>query len=435
MRRPSTLFRRSALILGTAFLLFQLTALALVVWLMLLPIARRAADDLAGFMVLSAQTWAELPPYTRPDFEQELVERHSLRVEQAHQLLTVTAPFFPLKPLIEQAVSERIGAPAELRQDPVRPGWYWVEIPLVGRQMRMGFPVGHYDLAAPLVATLIVALGGLLTLLLALWLTRRVARELRALSVAAAAVGRGEVSELPAAGPLELIEFIGNFNRMAREVQALLEGRTTLLAGISHDLRTPLARLRLAVEMLPRTGDARFFELIEASIEEMNGLIGAYLELARGLQREAPVPVDLAVLLRELAAEADLTGEQVTVQVPAATVVPAGRRALKRILSNLLQNALRYSEGKPVTLVGEPCDGETLIRILDQGPGIEPARIEALFRPFQRLEIQRSPTTAGGVGLGLAIARQLAEVNGWRIELLPRPVGGLEARVILREGG
>jgi two-component system osmolarity sensor histidine kinase EnvZ len=142
----------------------------------------------------------------------------------------------------------------------------------------------------------------------------------------------------------------------------------------------------------------------------------------------------LAVLLRELAAEADLSGERVTVQVPFATVVPAGRRALKRILSNLLQNALRYSEGKPVELVGEPRDGETLIRVLDRGPGIEPARIEALFRPFQRLEIQRSPTTTGGVGLGLAIARQLAEVNGWRIELLPRLAGGLEARVILRGG-
>lgn len=432
--KPATLFGRAALALGAGFLVFQIVALTLVSGLVLIPIAQRAADDLAGFIVLAAQTWVELPPETRFDFEYELATHHDLRIEQAGAELTEEGRHFLLKPLIENAVARRTGTDSRLKRDEEQPGWYWVEIPLAGRIMRVGFPAERYDLGALLATVLILGAGATLTLIMALWLARRIARELAALSAAAGAVGRGEESALPETGPAELAELSRRFNQMAKQVQVLLENRTTLLAGVSHDLRTPLARIRLAIEMLPREANPELIGDIEASLGEMNDLIGAYLELARGLKREAPQPVDIVGLLNELAPESAVMGGRVTVRAPVPCVVAAGRQALRRILANLLQNALRYGEGRPVELTCETKNAHTVIRVLDEGPGIPPEQLEAVFRPFHRLEGSRSAAT-GGVGLGLAVARQLAEVNGWSLDLAPREGGGLEARVTLPGSG
>jgi len=428
--KPATLFGRAALALGAGFLVFQIVALTLVTWLVLYPIAQRAADDLAGFMVLAAQTWVELPPETRFDFEYELAAHHDLRIEQVGVEFSEEAKHFLFKPLIESAVTRRTGADIQLKRDEGQPGWYWVEIPLAGRIMRVGFPEQRYDLSALLAIVLILGAGAALTLIIALWLARRVAWRLAALSAAASAVGRGEESSLPETGPTELAELSRSFNQMASKVQALLENRTTLLAGISHDLRTPLTRVRLAIEMLPGEANPELMGDIEASLGEMNDLIGGYLELARGLKREQPQPLDLVGLLNALMQESAMTGGGVTVKTPTPCVVSAGRQALRRILINLLQNALRYGEGRPVELTCEAEGGRAIIRVLDRGPGIRPDQIEAVFRPFHRLEGSRSAAT-GGVGLGLAIARQFAEVNGWTLELAPREGGGLEARVTL----
>ncbi|BAN34256.1 periplasmic sensor signal transduction histidine kinase [Sulfuricella denitrificans skB26] len=204
-----------------------------------------------------------------------------------------------------------------------------------------------------------------------------------------------------------------------------MDNRTTLLAGISHDLRTPLARLRIALEMMPENAKPTLIARMERDMEEMNQLIGGFLELAQGLGQEEKRPVDLAVLLGELAQD---TGLEWRALPPCIREVASV--ALRRILSNLVENALRYGGGKPVSMVCDCADGGARISILDRGPGIPPDQAEEVFRPFYRLESSRSSAT-GGSGLGLAIARQLAEANGWKIELLAREGGGTEARLTI----
>jgi two-component system osmolarity sensor histidine kinase EnvZ len=160
----------------------------------------------------------------------------------------------------------------------------------------------------------------------------------------------------------------------------------------------------------------------------MDRLVGELLELARGLGREAPAPVDLVALLEELADQARQTGAKVEVQAQPATLQtpPA---ALRRAIDNLLGNARRYGV-KGIELRAELAGESCRIGVLDRGPGIPEDQLEAVFHPFHRVESSRSPTT-GGTGLGLAIVRQLAQANGWTIQLENRPEGGLAAWLTL----
>jgi two-component system osmolarity sensor histidine kinase EnvZ len=274
----------------------------------------------------------------------------------------------------------------------------------------------------------------LLAGLAAWWLGQRIVAPIKAFDAAAATLGRGETPALlPETGPRELAALARRFNRLSLQVHDLLEARTTLLAGLSHDLRTPLARMRLALEMFDRRPGPVWVERLERDIEEMSRLVGDVLELARGLGQEAAVPVDVAGLLRELAEPARAAGAQVEVSCP-DLVLNIASATLRRVLGNLLDNALRYGGDGPVELRVEAVDGGWRIGVLDRGPGIPAGQMEAVFRPFHRVETSRSPTT-GGSGLGLAIVRQLAQANGMQVWLENRRDGGLAAWVSLPAAG
>jgi two-component system osmolarity sensor histidine kinase EnvZ len=234
---------------------------------------------------------------------------------------------------------------------------------------------------------------------------------------------------LPETGPRELVSLSRRFNAMAKQVSDLLTARTTLLAGVSHDLRTPLARMRLALEIMKSNPAPALIERLERDIAQMNQLIGNVLDLARGLEHEEPVDIDLSDFLTEIAA--DFSTKQSVIAVNCAT----GRFALAptavhRAVGNLLQNAIRYAPSASVELNCTVAEHQCRIGILDRGPGIAADQIEAMFQPFHRLDASRSPTT-GGSGLGLAIVRELARANGWEVTLSARPGGGLQAWLVL----
>ena len=420
---PTSLFGRTVTTVAGAFVLLLLVAVGAGLYYVVHPMAARSADDLAALMVLSAQTWVELPPETRPAFERELLHSHQLLVSpdpiDAEPLGTELA--FPYLPLVASAIQERGPAGSRLKIDDQGEPLIWAEIPVGGHAMHIGFFRERLDLRIPTAALLTLLVGGLLALLTTALLVRRLTRPLARLAEATTVVGRGATpATLPESGADEVARLTRSFNRMAGQVHELLAGRTTLLSGISHDLRTPLARLRLALEMLPDSTPDHLRRRMAGDLDEMNRLIGLFLEVGRGVTGEPDAAVDLRALLEEIVAGIEppipLHGCQRTITAPPT--------ALRRILTNLVDNAVRY--GGEVEI---HCS-EATIEVRDRGPGIPPEQREAVFRPFHRLEGSRS-TTTGGSGLGLAIVRQLAEANGWQVALLPHPGGGTIATLRL----
>jgi len=433
-----SLTQQNALLLVAFFIAFELVTAAATAYFLMLPMARRSAADLAGLMALSAQTWSELPPVTRPAFEIELASSHALAL-RAEPPEDAEAPNWrePYLKFLVEALSTRLGEPVSSSRELIGDTeWFWVSLPAGGGRLSVGLP--HSRIGPRPIHALLVSLAGgaLLTLLAAWWLARRTMRPLQRLQLAVTSLGRGQTPErLPETGPREIAALSRRFNEMAKQVEDLLAARTVLLAGVSHDLRTPLARLRLAVEMLVRKPGPELAAQVEGDIEAMDRLIGDVLTLARGLGHEASQRVALPDFLADLVRTTPGASDRVLIETTAITLeVPPG--TLRRVLANLLENALRYGGGQPVTLRAEIVECVCRIGVLDRGPGIPMAEREAVFRPFYRLEASRSIST-GGSGLGLAIVLQLAAAQGWQVTLQARAVGGLAAwlEIPLRQAG
>lgn len=432
---PRSLFGRTAAALLVAFLVFETLAFA-VVWHMLIqPLVTRSAADLAAKISLAAKTWVELPPQTRTDYEMEMAFRHDLELGLVTKPLAEAAPPTWFGDLLSSALGQRMGQPIQLMRGPDEQ-WVWLDLRVADKLLRVGYRQDRYTLQAPLAAIGVFLMGAALTLVTALLMVGRTSRQLKRLAEKAREVGQGrDPVPLPETGPQEIRELTAAFNRMAGEVRALLENRTVLLSGISHDLRTPITRLKLAVSMLG-AADAALVTRMERDLDEMNRLIGDMLVFARALQANDVERHDLVGLLSEWADSTASLGASINWLPPAAPCpVRVGKAALQRIVGNLLENARRYAGEADIDLTLSCLDRAVRISVLDRGPGIPEDQREAVFRPFHRLEHSRN-RDSGGSGLGLAIARQLADAYGWRIELSARAGGGLEATVILsRDNG
>lgn len=442
--RRHGLTRLYTLWLAALFIAIEIVTIVSALVFIFLPLSERAADDLAGLMVLSAQTWVELPPETRPAFEDELLHGYqmALRPDMAPAPDTGLRHGWYLY-FLERAFERRLGQEVFFQPELADDGgaWLWLAVPTGGRSMGVGFATSRMQ-ANPFGAiTLALLVGTLLVPLIAWWLASRIAKPVARLELAAAHLARGaDPALLPETGPRELAELAHHFNHMALQVRELSDARTTLFAGISHDLRTPLTRMRLALELLSLKPDPKLLQRLEHDIDEMNQLIGQLLDIARGLKHEDAKNLELCGWLNTRAqvhqAAADAAHATLTVNCPQVLQGRAPPGMLTRVIDNLLGNALRYAPG-PVELVGQALPpvksgepGGVRIGVLDRGPGIPADQLDVVFRPFHRLEGSRNPAT-GGFGLGLAIVQQLAHANGWVVRLEGREGGGLAAWVEL----
>ncbi len=260
------------------------------------------------------------------------------------------------------------------------------------------------------------------------WLiVSRINRPLKALARAAGDIGKGRSpAPLPEDGPSEIRTLAHSFNQMSRDLARLDADRTLFLAGVSHDLRTPLARLRLSTEM--GASDEALKEGMIADIGEMDAIIGQFLDFAR-TQSEAPLePTDLAEIARQVVEHQRLLGHAIEADIRPAPAQPLHAPGIKRLVANLIENAISYGE-KDVCVATRVEDGKLILEVLDRGPGIPLEEAERLKQPFTRLEAARSGK--GGSGLGLAIVDRIARMHDGQFELLPRAGGGLVARVSL----
>lgn len=357
--------------------------------------------------------------------------------------------------ILNQSLSDRLGRDmharvlsAELEDDAGRPADLWGL--LTARE-----PVGRFRLAVPLPeegrwldVTASEAQGGIeaeplgmildyllriyvlrimVVVVIALLAVRLLLRPLRRLAAAAERLGEDLHSPpLPESGPREVRQAAGTFNLMQRRLIADIGARTRFLAAVSHDLRTPITRLRLRTEMLP-AGELQ--QKFRKDLLEMESMVTSTLDYLRGdEQAEARQPVDVNALLQGLCADLEEAGGKVSLQGRAHAPIAAYAISLRRCLQNLLENALRY--GRDASIHVEDDAHRLIVRVQDAGPGIPDASLEQVFEPFYRLDASRNPQT-GGAGLGLSIARSVAQGHGGSLVLRNRAQGGLEAVLTL----
>jgi two-component system osmolarity sensor histidine kinase EnvZ len=264
---------------------------------------------------------------------------------------------------------------------------------------------------------------GLLLFTIAAMFMRNQVRAIRRLARAAEAFGMGrDRGPIKLEGAAEVRQAAAAFNRMQARIGRFLGQRTEMLAGVSHDLRTPLTRLRLALAVLPQRPElAQDVADMTGDVEEMERMIGGYLSFARGEGMEQAQVVDLAPILDDIAVSARRAGAMITLDARGPLELHLRPDAVRRAVTNVVDNARRHA--RQVRLSAVPQDRSVDVLVDDDGPGIAPERRESVFRAFE--------TGGGGTGLGLTIARDIVRAHGGDITLESSPMGGLRARIRL----
>jgi two-component system, OmpR family, osmolarity sensor histidine kinase EnvZ len=264
----------------------------------------------------------------------------------------------------------------------------------------------------------------LVLLSVAILFLRNQIKPIQRLADAAESFGKGrEVPNFRPRGATEVRRAAHAFIEMKSRVERAIEQRTTMLAGVSHDLRTVLTRFKLELALLKDSGEA---EAMNKDVDEMSRMLEAYLAFARGDAGEQAASTDMNELLEQLKTDAERDGRNVTVAFRGAPVVTVRPNAFKRCLANLVSNAARY--GKSISITGQRDHRWLIVTVDDDGPGIPSGMREDVFKPFLRLDDARNQDE-GGTGLGLAIARDIARSHGGDITLGESSLGGLRATV------
>lgn len=420
---PDSLLARSFLLIALLLVVSVLAAFQVYRIYERKPLARELAQQAVSVVNLTRAALVNANPSLRTDLLIELNESEGIRVYPvAHHEKLEPLPNDPLFKLVAARVREALGANTRFAfaRNGIEGFWvsfyidvdqYWVMLPRARFEPRFG--LGWIAWGAALLA---------LALLGAALIATRLNRPLAALAHGAQRIGRGETPEpLPEEGPRELRTVSAAFNRMTHDLEAIERERAVVLAGISHDLRTPLSRLRLELEMSGAEQAAA--ESMASDVDEMDAIIGQFLDYARG-DSESPSEGDLDALVTELVEHYARRGRHVAFVPGGVPPFAFAAKALRRAIANLIDNALRYA-GEPVEIHSRVEAEQAIVEVLDRGPGIPAVQAERLKRPFTRLNAARSGP--GGSGLGLAIVDRIAHAHAGRLELRPREGGGLAA--------
>lgn len=330
--------------------------------------------------------------------------------------------------LMSEEMSSELGSPTEVRMALGEESYIlWMKIDsLPGQLLRIPLSELQEEDFAPLfrnsiIMALLIVIGG--------WLFIRLQnRLLIALEKAAKMVGRGETPpHLPEQGTLEIRSVTRAFNRMSKGIQALEEDRALLMAGISHDIRTPLTRIRLATEMMSPE-DSYLAESIISDTEECNQIISQFMDYLKPVNREAFEAVDLNDIASDVASSEGGYEVQIETELQAGLAPALGNPiAIKRSLSNLVVNALRYGNGWVKVSSGMTADKKLVwLSVEDNGPGIDPSQVNKVFEPFTRGDTARG---SEGTGLGLAIVKRIVSQHHGAVSVSNRSQGGLRAQI------
>ncbi|HKX08311.1 MAG TPA: ATP-binding protein [Stellaceae bacterium] len=426
---PRTLFGRSLLIIVTPLVLVQLIATWIFYDRVWETVSRRLSTAVAGEI---ADVVLDMSVLTDPAERTRDLERTGRATELDYIFWAgETLPSGMARvasggsEALVAALTERVKRPFQI-DDEFDPRDILVTIALPDGVLQVAVPKKRLFTPTTYIFVLWMTGSSLVLFAVATLFMRNQVKSLRRLADAAESFGKGrDVPNFRLAGASEVRRVGAAFLLMRERIQRQISQRTEMLAGVSHDLRTPLTRMKLALELM---GEDATIDELKSDVGQMQGMVQGYLDFARGEGGETPREADLPMLLEEVVANARRDGAPVTIAAPEAFAISLRPDAMKRCIANLIANARRY--GNHVWVAAVPVKDGIDILVDDDGPGIPTHRRDDVFRPFYRLDAARSPQT-GSVGLGLTIARDVALSHGGDITLEESPQGGLRVRVHL----
>ncbi len=425
---PSSLLARSFLLIVVLLVLSLAASVAIFRHVQQEPRAQQMAQLVESVVNLTRAAVLSAAPEWRGALLAELAEAEGLRVQMA-DVGDV------LKPMPEQSdefrmmvekVRASLGANTRFASERNGVEALWVSFFIGNEEFWIALPKGHIErsvnrvLLPWSVLVLALALPG------AYFIARQVARPLKRLSQAALQVGQGTWPQpLPERGAQEIITVSRAFNQMSADLANNERERALVLAGISHDLRTPLARVRIAAEL---SADDSLREGLAADVEQMDGVIQQFLDYARLDENEAKLPTDMKSLVREVAQQFSAQAKSLSLDLGEVSALTVRPLLLKRALGNLLDNAIKYGGGEISVQLKREQD-KVVLAVADRGTGIPATLRAAAKRPFIRLDAARSNST--GSGLGLAIVDRAARLHDGEFILEESASGGLVAKLVL----
>lgn len=433
---PRSLLWRSVLLIAALLVVANLAWVQIFRVAERTPRAQQTARQIASVVNITRWALITADPARRYELLSELSQSERIQVYVDDPTERV-APL-PDRPFIQEVAGElarELGPQTQVTLSRGGVRGVWVSFPIDEERFWVYMPRSRIERNEPLrwigwgALVLVLALGG------AYLIVSLINRPLRELTRAAGQMGRGSTPQpVTEKGPSEISTLARAFNQMADGLKRLDDERALLLAGVSHDLRTPLSRIRLGLEMMDDKGDPDLRSGLVQDIEDIDGSIGQFLDFARLRDAEAPVPdSDLNALVENVVARYARADKPVRFCPGAVRPLSLRPRALQRLIANLVDNALRHGlPGADVDVVtGQENEGDracAFIEVLDRGRGIPAEAAERMLQPFTRLDTARS---GSGTGLGLAIVDRIASMHGGTVKLLPREGGGLRARVEL----
>ena len=427
---PRSLLARTALVIALALIATQLVSVALFRHYFAEPRQQISALGFASHLKSISAALETIPPERHLEFIGRLQEKEGIRLVRVRENDGATlAPNVPPLRNVRTRLKQEFGEGADLYFRPNTPNVFLVKLPVGEQAYWVVFPRNRIERETPFAWIAWGIFGTLVALGVAYFMVRRLNRPLRALSHAAREIGRGKSPPpVDESGPDEFRAVASAFNQMSEDLAHKERERATFLAGISHDLRTPLARLRLNIEMLGNNADEQTRAGMEQDIADMDSIIGQFLDFARQEQDDVPVASNLNQIARDACERFERQGASIQTELADLPSIKLRPVAMQRLLANLLDNALKHGNQEVLvrTAMG---NGGVLLSVLDRGPGIPESESERIKQPFTRLDSARSGKT--GAGLGLAIVDRIARLHGGKFDLLPRTGGGLEARLLL----
>lgn len=429
---PRTLFVRTVMLFSGLLLLSYLAAIILFFIFFTKPIAISTATFLSKQIISMRTATKQMSPEQQRHYLSALQKQGLIELQTVHA--NTDAPGRKaangFQQRIADALQQRLGGIRPIRfQFTAEKRVIWLKTAVGNKEQWLGVSLSqeHRPFPISFLAQLVVIM--LLTLVGAMWIAFRLNKPFRQLTCAAAQLGQGESpAPLKPSGPKELRALTETFNRMARDVNKLAEDRNLLLAGVSHDLRTPLSRMRLAVEMLDKNVESDLYNGMVQDLEDMDRIIGQFLAYIREGVDEPLQSGNLNLLIKDITKNYARQDKPLTLnlgELPDSRFKPV---AMKRLLTNLIDNAWHY--GQPPVEIHSCLEAENiLLCVIDHGSGIPIEDIERLKQPFTRLHSARSSGLRAG--LGLAIVQRIAREHHGTVHFTNPQGGGLEVCLAL----